>query len=527
MMIDPFLMTFVGLPALIFLLSIIFVTKQYKRCPSNRILVVFGKISGEKASKCVHGGGVLVIPLIQDYAFLSLEPLTIDIELNGALSKKNIRVNVPSTFTVGISTNPAIMQSAAERLLGLDEEAIQNQSRDIILGQLRLVIATLSIEEINQDREKFLDLIGKNVNIELNKIGLEVINVNIRDITDESGYIAAIGKKAAAEAINQARIEVADAEKLGEIGVSSANRAKDVEVATQHAQADMGRKQIEKDQRIAISKYEAEGATGEAAAKREKEVAVAQEEARTIQGKKEAEREQRIYLATKEAEAVKGENTSKAQIAEYNAELKQKEAISRRLSDIALAESQRDILRAEKEKEVALLEKETLAKQEVEKRRQEVQAETQAEYTRRTARGEADAVIMKYAAEAEGIKKVLEAKASGYKMLMDSCGDNKHLAPTLLLVEQLPQLIDKQVQAIQNLKIDKITVWDSGSGKDGGNTTSNFLKGMIGSVPAMHELAKQVGIELPSYLGSVSDNVALDKKLKSEMVEKGIMPEKT
>lgn len=520
--IDPFMMTVVGLPASLFILSLIFVSKQYKRCPSNRILVVFGKIAGEKASKCVHGGGMLVIPLIQDFAYLSLEPMTIDIELNGALSKKNIRVNVPSTFTVGISTQPTIMQSAAERLLGLEEDAIKNQSRDIILGQLRLVIATLSIEEINQDREKFLDLIGKNVNIELNKIGLEVINVNIRDITDESGYIAAIGKKAAAEAINQAKIEVADAEKLGEIGVSSANRAKDVEVATQHAQAEIGRKSAERDQRITVSKLEAEGSAGEAAANREKEVAISQEAARMAQSKKEAEREQRVYLATQEAEAVKGENTSRAQIAEYNAELKQKEAHSRRISDIAQAESQRDILRAEKEKEVALLEKETLAKQEVEKRRQEVEAETHAEVTRRTARGEADAIVMKFQAEADGIRKVLEAKAEGYKMLMESCGNNKTLVPTLLLVEQLPQLIEKQVQAIQNLKIDKITVWDSGSNdKNGGNSTSNFLKGMIGSLPQIHELAKQVGIELPEYLGQLKESAPLEpEKLLTSSTQK-------
>lgn len=519
-MIDPFIMTVVVLPAIMFVLMLIFVSKQYKRCPSNKILVVYGKISGERASKCVHGGGVLVIPLIQDFEYMSLEPITIDIELNGALSKKNIRVNVPSTFTVGISTQTTIMQNAAERLLGLAEQDIQNQSRDIILGQLRLVIATLSIEEINQDREKFLDLIGKNVNTELNKIGLEVINVNIRDITDESGYIAAIGKKAAAEAINQARIEVADAEREGEIGVSSANRAKDVEVATQHAQAEIGRKEVERQQRITVSKYEAEGAAGEASANREKEVAVAQEAARMAQAKKEAEREQRIFVATKEAEAVKGENTSKAQIAEYTAELRQKEAVSQRLAQIAMADAQRDILRAEKEKEVALLEKETLARQEVEKRRQEVEAETQAEFRRRTARGEADAIAMRYQAEAEGIKKVLEAKAEGYKMLMESCGQHKQLAPTFLLVEQLPQLIEKQVQAIQNLKIDKITVWDSGNSKDGGNTTSNFLKGLIGSVPAIHDLAKQVGVELPEYLGTVSDGVTEDKKLAAELLAK-------
>jgi flotillin len=145
---------------------------------------------------------------------------------------------------------------------------------------------------------------------------------------------------------------------------------------------------------------------------------------------------------------------------------------------------------------------------------------------RRRAKGEADSIMLKYQAEAEGIKKVLEAKAEGYKMLMDSCGNNKHLAPTLLLVEQLPQLIDKQVQAIQNLKIDKITVWDSGSDKNGGNATSNFLKGLIGSVPALHDLAKQVGVELPEYLGSVSSEKAADAVTKEELLKVNMMPEK-
>jgi flotillin len=525
---DPAVVTFIFLPASIFFAMLVFVTKQYKRCPSNKILVVFGKVSGGNASKCVHGGGVLVIPLIQDYAYLHLEPMTIDIELTGALSKKNIRVNVPSTFTVGISTQPEIMQNAAERLLGLGENEIKTQARDIILGQLRLVIATLSIEEINQDREKFLDLIGKNVNTELTKIGLEVINVNIRDITDESGYIAAIGKKAAAEAINKAKVEVAEADREGAIGESNANRHKDVEVANQMAQAEIGRKQAERDQRITISKLEAEGASGEAIANREREVVVAQEMAKAAQAKKEAEREQRIYLATKEAEAIKGENMSKAAIAEYNAELKQKEALVKRTADIAQAEAQRDILRAEKEREVALLEKETLAKQEVEKKRLEVEAETQAETLRRTAKGEADAIFLKYEAEALGIKKVLEAKADGYRMLMDSCGKNSVLAPTFLLVEQLPQLIEKQVQAIQNLKIDKITVWDSGSGdKSGGSATSNFMRSLIGSVPALHDLAKQVGVELPEYLGSISTQgiSAMDKQIEKELIEKNIMPD--
>ena len=171
-------------PTLILFFASIFLSKQYKRCPSNQILVIYGSVGTGKSARCIHGGGAFVIPLLQDFTYLSLEPITIEIDLRSALSKKNIRVNVPSTFTVGISTKPNIMTNAAERLLGLSIDEISSQAQDIILGQMRLVIATLAIEEINQDREKFLDLVNTNVNVELNKIGLDVINVNIRDITD-------------------------------------------------------------------------------------------------------------------------------------------------------------------------------------------------------------------------------------------------------------------------------------------------------------------------------------------------------
>jgi flotillin len=467
-------------------------------------------VGAKKAAKCLHGGGVLVIPLIQDYAYLSLDPITIEIDLAGALSKKNIRVNVPSTFTVGISTEPAIMNNAAERLLGLNEKEIQHQSRDIILGQLRLVIATLSIEEINQDREKFLELVNQNVTIELNKIGLEVINVNIRDITDESGYIDAIGKRAAAEAINQAKVEVAQADRQGAIGESTANREKTVEVANQSAQAQIGEKEAEKNQRITVSQLEAEGVSGEVSAKRQQEIAVAEQNAKTEQGRKQAEKEQRIYVAQQEAEAVQGENEAKANIAMYDADYAEKQAAAKRRGEIAAAEAATDVLNSEKEREVALLRKETLARQEVEKMRVEVEAEAEAEMKRRVARGEADAVLQKYQAEAEGIKKVLDAKAEGYRALMESCGSERYLAPTLLLVEKLPELIEQQVRAVQNLKIDRVTVWDAPNSGQG--STAGFLKSLITSVPAIHDLAKQVGVELPEYFGTFHDGTGAEAR---------------
>lgn len=449
--------------ALVLISIFVFIANQYKRCPSNKIIVVYGKTGGEKTAKCVHGGGTFIIPLIQDYGVLSLEPMTTDIDLRGALSKGNIRVAVPSTFTFGISTDPKIMINAAERLLGLTKSDVITQASDIILGQLRLAIATLTIEEINQDREKFLEQINANVNTELNKIGLEIINVNIKDITDESGYIDAIGKKAAAEAINKAKVEVAQQEKLGAVGEASANKEKEVQVAEQTAQTQIGRTN--------------------------------------------AEREQRIKTAELEAQAVEGENVAKANIAEYNATLAVKQADAFREGEVAKANAQRDVLLAQKEQEEAKLKKEELARQEVEKLKVQVQADAEAERQRRIALGEADAIKAKYFAEAEGIKAVLEAKAKGYEDLVKISNNRPEIATSFLMIEKIEKIVEKQVDAIKNIKFDKITVWDGGTGSSNGSTTANFMKDLIKALPAMHDLAGQAGIELPQILGKVDSGV--------------------
>ena len=383
--------------ALVLISIFVFIANQYKRCPSNKIIVVYGKTDGEKTAKCVLGGGTFVIPLIQDFGVLSLEPMTTDIDLRGALSKGNIRVAVPSTFTFGISTDPKIMINAAERLLGLTKNDVITQASDIILGQLRLAIATLTIEEINQDREKFLEQINANVNTELNKIGLEIINVNIKDITDESGYIDAIGKKAAAEAINKAKVEVAQQEKLGAVGEASANKEKEVQVAEQTAQTQIGRTN--------------------------------------------AEKEQRIKTAELEAQAVEGENISKANIAEYNATLSVKQADAYREGEVAKANAQRDVLLAQKEQEEAKLKKEELARQEVEKLKIQVQADAEAEKARRIALGEADAIKAKYFAEAEGVKAVLEAKAKGYQDLVKISNNRPEIATSFLKIEKIENIL--------------------------------------------------------------------------------------
>ena len=460
--------------------AILYMASRYKRCPSDKILVVYGKVDPGKSSRCMHGGGTIVWPLIQSHSFMSLTPMTISIPLQGALSQQNIRINVPSTFTVGISTQPEIMTNAAERLLGLGRQETEEMAKEIIFGQLRLTVASLTIEQINQDRESFLESIRRNVEPELNKIGLYLINVNITDITDESDYIGSIGKKAASEAINKARVDVAEQEKFGAIGTAEANREKDIRVAENVALAEKGRKKAEADQRI--------------------------------------------YVQAREAEAIDGENTAAAEMAISNANLAIKEAEAKQRAEIARRLAEEEIQKAQYRAELERLTAAEVVQKEVDKKKMEITAEAEAERTRRLARGEADGILLKYNAEAEGIQRLLQSKAEGYRNLVDSVHGDTKAAATLLLIEKMQELVGAQVEAISKLKIDKITVWDLGN--NGGSSTANFISGLVKSVPPLQDLAAMAGIELPDYLGKMIDkspeqqNKVIENEIKDTTEEK-------
>jgi len=450
-----------GLGAILGFMFIMIATR-YKRCASDEILVVYGRVRGGRASRCIHGGATMVWPLIQDYKKLSLVPMTIQINLTNALSLQNIRIHVPSTFTVGISTDPTIMNNAAERLLHLKTVEIENMASEIIFGQLRLTVASLTIEQINQDRDNFLERITLNVGHELHKLGLYLINVNITDITDDSDYIESIGKKAAATAVNAAKADVAVADRDGAIGAAEANRARDIQVAENEAEAE--------------------------------------------KGKKAARADQRIFVQGQEALAIEGENNSKASIAEYNATLAEKEAEAMRRSEVATRTAEMEVQKAQYLLEQERLKAEEIVREEIAKTQIEIAAEAEAERLRRIAQGEADAILARYKAEADGIKQVLEAKATGYQGLVASANGDAKAAATLLMVEKVDAMVHAQVEAVKNLKIDKITVWDSGNGADGKGATSNFVSGLVQTLPPMHDVAKMAGVELPQYLGSMSED---------------------
>lgn len=454
---------FVVIAVVIFMLFIVIISR-YKKCPSDKIMVIYGKVGSgkdgtQRSSKCIHGGAAFVWPVVQGYEFLDLTPLSIQVDLTNALSHQNIRVDVPSRFMVGISTEVGVMQNAAERLLGLKLVEIQELAKDIIFGQLRLVIATMNIEEINSDRDKFLDAVSGNVETELKKIGLRLINVNVTDINDESGYIAALGKEAAAKAINEAKVSVAKADRDGSIGASDAER----------------------EQRIKVAKYNSDAITGENEAK----ITIAQSE---------ANRREREAEFLKRAIAAEHIQAAKAKEESYAAE--------------------RDAENARAELEKASQEADIIVKAEIRKREIELQAEAQAEQIRRISRGEADATLMKMEAQAKGMREILIKQAEGFEQLVKAAGGEANDAIRYMVAEKLEELVRIQVEAIQNLKIDKITVWDGGGAgnADGKTTTANFLSGIIKAVPPLNEMFDMAGMKLPDYLGKRVEAAGTEEK---------------
>ncbi len=437
------------------------ILKRYRRCPSDKILVIYGKTGKNptgsiSSARCIHGGAAFIWPVFQDYAFLDLKPISIECNLTNALSKQNIRVDVPCRFTVGISTEPENMTNAAERLLGLSVDSIQNIATDILFGQLRLVIATMDIEEINADRDKFLANVSTNVEAELRKIGLKLINVNVTDIRDESGYIEALGKEAAAKAINDAKKSVAEQNRFGEIGKAEADRDKDIRIA-------------------------------------------------------ETTRDTRIKTAEANALAVEGENQSKITIANSDAARREKEAEAARVAvaaeKVQAAKALEEAYKSERDAELARADREEATRKanivvpaQIEKEKAIIDAEAEAEQIRRKAKGEADAIYAKMDAQARGVLEILTKQATGFQQLVGAAQGDAQKAVLMMIADKLPELVKTQVEAVKGINIDKVTVWDTGNGADGKTATSNFISGLMKSVPPLDDLFKMAGMELPSYL---------------------------
>lgn len=474
---------------------------RYKRCPSDKILVVYGKTGKNKlgetqSSKCIHGGATFVMPVIQDYRYLDLTPIPIDIDLKNALSKQNIRVDVPSNFTVAISTEPNIMKNAAERLLELDRSTVHKLAHDIIIGQMRLVVATMDIEEINSNREVFLKHIQENLESELSKIGLELVNVNVTDIQDDSGYIDALGQEAAAYVINQAKRTVAEKNRDGEIGQANAQQDQRTQVANANASALIGEQNADAERRQKVADANAMATEGE----NDAQIKIADSNSKRAVAES---------VALKDATIAKNVNAANSKSESYESE--------------RIAEDKR--AKRDKSTQYANI----VVPAEISKNKIEIDSEAEAEQIRRIAKGEADAIKFKAQAEADGAQAMLEGMAQGLERIVEAAGGDADKAMGLMIIDKLPEIVKLNSEAIQNIDFEKVVVWDNGGSGDGGSSTGNFLNNLItGTLPMSDDIYKMIGKTLPGVIDVRNEedkaieegSIDLDTSETTEEIEK-------
>lgn len=528
-----------GLLVVIVLLGIIGVFSRYRKCKSDEVLVVYGKTGGSKSAKLYHGGAAFVWPIIQGYDFLSMKPMQIDCKLTGAISAQNIRVDVPTTITVAISTDPEVMQNAAERMLGLSMDDKQNLITDVVYGQMRLVIADMTIEELNSDRDKFLAKVKDNIDTELRKFGLYLMNINISDIRDAANYIVNLGKEAESKAQNEAQANIEEQEKLGAIKIANQIKERETRVAETRKDQEVAIAATRKEQEISVAQTDKERVSQVALANADKESQVARAEAEMNINVEQANtaKESRIAelnsdMEIKQAEAKKkaaiGRNEAQKEIALSNAQLSVTQANADKEAGEAAARSEAAVQtareKAQKEVEEAKalkvessLKAEKIVPAEVAKQEAILQADAVAEKVIREAeakakatlaQAEAKAIRMRLEAEAEGKKMSLLAEADGFQAMVKAAELNPAIAIQYKMVDQWKEIAGEQVKAFEKMQLGNVTVFDGGDG-----ATGNFLNSLVKTV------APSLGVLDQLPIGETVKNILHPEK-KDEGTEK-------
>ncbi len=384
-------MVLIGIGALIVIATIWGLLSRYRRSAPDELLVVFGKAGKMKTedgktivtpSKIIQGGGAFVWPIIQDFKKMSMKPIQIKVNVDG-IDSQAIPMHLPVVLTTAISQDKLIQQNAATRFLSANPAEVERQISEILVGETRAIMATMLIEQINADRNTFLGKVRESLEQELTKVGYELTNINISEITDDADYIRNMGKKAAtkakanaeadiAEQTKQGNVKIANTRKEEEIAVSQAERDKQISVnqAKQEqevkvaeinrekeiklAEADKEREsgialqEAEKVANIAKASADAESKKAEYEALQTKNIAKAEADAEAAQNEAEAQKQVRIAKAKQEqeAETIKATQEKEAKAAEYESNKRQRKAEQDKLAGVAEQEAKIDVAKA-------------------------------------------------------------------------------------------------------------------------------------------------------------------------------------
>lgn len=432
-----------GILAVLVILTVCLLLSRYRRSAPDELLVVYGKAGKVKLedgktvitpSKIIQGGGAFVWPIIQDFKKMSMTPMQIIVTVDG-IDSQAIPMHLPVVLTTAISQDKVIQQNAATRFLSTHPNEIQKQIKEILVGETRAIMATMEIEAINADRNKFLIKVKESLEQELQKVGYDVTNINISEITDDADYIKNLGQRATTKAQANAEADIAEQRKLGNIKIANTKKEEEIAVAEAEREQEVQVNKTKQEQEVKVAEINREKAIQLAEAEKDRESGVAQQEALKIaniaEANADAESKKAIAMARQIASVAKADaeaaSNKAASEAEQTKNIAKAEADAEAAQNEADAQKQIRIARATQEKEAesikAVQEKEARAAQyESDKRQKKAEADRQAgvaeqeakidvaKATAKAGEAEADAKKVKEVALVEAEMKVLKTR---------------------------------------------------------------------------------------------------------------------
>lgn len=452
--------------------------RNYIKVPPSQVAIFYGRKhtlveeNGERTRvgfRVVRGGAALRVPVLEQVAYLSLNVISIPLKIQRAYTKEGVPVTVEAVANVKIAGDDISLRSAAERFLGMTVEQIKGVIFQTLEGHLRAILGTLTVEEINADRQAFAQKMTDEAAVDLKKMGVNIDILTIQQIGDEEGYLDALGKKRTAEVKRDAVIGEARAQRDAMIQSAMA----DQEGKTKRYEADVAIAQSLRDKEAKQAEFNA------AVQAKQAEAGQAGPLATAIAKQKVTEQETRIDQVRKTQEVLVNEQEA----------LRMEKELQATVVKPAEAERQAAILRAEGEKQSTIIRAEATQKE------LEFEGAGEAAKIEKIGRAEAAKVLAVGEAEAEVIKKKLLAEAEGLQKKSEAWKNFNEAAVLNMIVEKMPELA--QAFATQLAGIDKINIFDMGNGMSGSggvNKVMGTVGGGMGAILAM--LKDQFGIDI-------------------------------
>jgi flotillin len=447
------------LPGMILLIALAFIivirvmASRYKKIPPNEVGIFYGRkykytdADGKvihRGFRVVAGGGALLWPVIEHFQPMSTAVTQVEIDEHDIPNKDNVKISAKGVATFKIETTQDALHNAAAAFLGKSDEELARIVRNILQGHLRSIIGKLNINEILRDRDAFNKKVVEESTEELKRLGIQIITLVIQEVTDEYGYIDALGKQSVAEAIRDANIKTAQAEAETKKQVSNCNREADITVASNAIKVS----EAERDRDVKRAQFKATADTEKAKADQAFGIAMA---------------EQEKTLKVRQAQRDAAEREAQIEVQAREAARKEQE-LEATVVKPAQAERARQVIEAEAAKQVAVTNAEAareaaIRRADGEKQARVFEGEGEAAKTRAVMLAEAEGQAAKtkqaLVAEAEGeaAKKgmVLKAEAEGTKQLAEALAKMTSDARMILILDRLPMLLDRGGDAMSKV----------------------------------------------------------------------------